>query len=526
MAARRKAPVRELTTPIQPDAGTVHRGFFHASPVPFLLLTFDGYVTEANAAAHTMLGHHGVLSGAPLVPMMVETDRPAVAAVIADAAAGIDAETDATVRAAGRSPAVPIAMTAASFAANGETLLAVTLVDRGAEVDAVRDLRSSEQQYRTLFMRAPIPLREEDFSAVGEWMGELRSRGITDFEAHLDENPDEVMRAIGLIQTRRVNPALLDLLGTDDEAAVIDTGFTAAELTPEVVAVFRDEFLAIWAGASSFEAEFTGADRSGMPYRCQLHWTVQRVNGVPDLSRVIASIFDVTAIRAAEDDLRALIAEKDRFIATISHELRTPLAAVVGLSHELDDRWDDFDDEEIRSFIELISNQSGFLSALVEDLLLVARLDMGDIPVMAERVDLLRIIDGAIDDVARSDIELREVLIRGGRQYAVGDGARIRQILRNLLANAAKYGGPNVRVEVVEGAWATVLVVDDGDGIPIEHRESAFHPYERANAPHLIGSLGLGLAISRQLAHAMGGDLNYTYADGESVFALTLPPAV
>ena len=234
----------------------------------------------------------------------------------------------------------------------------------------------------------------------------------------------------------------------------------------------------------------------------------------------------MTAIRAAEDDLRALIAEKDRFIATISHELRTPLAAVVGLSHELDDRWDDFDHDEIRSFIELISNQSGFLSALVEDLLLVAKLEMGDIPVMRERVDLLRVVDGAVDDVARSDIELREVLIRGGRQYAVGDGARIRQILRNLLANAAKYGGPNVRVEVVDGAWATIKVVDDGDGIPVEHREAAFRPYERANAPHSIGSLGLGLAISRQLAHAMGGDLGYVYEGGESVFTLTLPPAV
>ncbi len=518
--------MRELTSPIQPDSGTSHRSFFHASPVPFLLLTAGGTIREANAAAHTLLGHHGMLLGASLVSMVVAADRRAVTAVIADAAAGIDAETDATVRGIGRSPAVPVAMTAASFSDDGNTMLAVTMVDRSAEVDAVRDLRASEEQYRTLFMRAPIPLREEDFSGVGEWIGDLRARGVTDFAAHLDEHPEEVRRAIGLIRTRRVNPALVELLSAENERAVIDTGFSDAELTDDVVEVFRDQFLAVWGGETSFEAEFTGANRFGQPFRCQLHWTVQRVNGVPDLSRVIASIFDVTAIRAAEDDLRALIAEKDRFIATISHELRTPLAAVVGLSHELDDRWDDFDGDEIRSFIELISNQSGFLSALVEDLLLVAKLEMGDIPVLTERVDLLRVVDGAIDDVARSDIELREVLIRGSRQYAVGDAARIRQILRNLLANAAKYGGPNVRVEVPEGAWATVLVVDDGDGIAVEHRETAFRPYERGDAPHSIGSLGLGLAISRQLAHAMGGDLDYSYEGGESVFTLTLPPAV
>lgn len=109
---------------------------------------------------------------------------------------------------------------------------------------------------------------------------------------------------------------------------------------------------------------------------------------------------------------------------------------------------------------------------------------------------------------------------------AVGDAARIRQILRNLLTNATKYGGPRVRVEVQNGAWATVRVIDNGAGIPPEHRAAAFRPYERGEAPRSIGSLGLGLAISYQLARAMGGDLNYHYEDDESLFILTLPPIV
>ena len=134
---------------------------------------------------------------------------------------------------------------------------------------------------------------------------DLRARGITDFEAYLDEYPDEVMRAIRLIRTRRVNPALVALLRADSEAAVVEAGFADAELTPDVVATFRDQFRAIWVGDSSYEAEFIGANRLGEPFRCQLHWTVQRVNGIPDLSRVIASIFDVTAIRAADDELRS-----------------------------------------------------------------------------------------------------------------------------------------------------------------------------------------------------------------------------
>ena len=109
----------------------------------------------------------------------------------------------------------------------------------------------------------------------------------------------------------------------------------------------------------------------------------------------------------------------------------------------------------------------------------------------------------------------------------LADPTRLRQIIRNLLTNAERYGGPHVelRAEAV-GANVTVTVCDDGPGIPPTEREAVFEEWQGSD----IGtqhpqSIGLGLTISRRLARAMDGDLTYSYVDGESRFTLTLPIA-
>jgi signal transduction histidine kinase len=114
----------------------------------------------------------------------------------------------------------------------------------------------------------------------------------------------------------------------------------------------------------------------------------------------------------------------------------------------------------------------------------------------------------------------------GDSVRAVGDPERVRQIVRNLISNALRYGGDTIRVEVLSAdSNSRVLVCDNGTPIAEEDRERIFQPYQRAHdAPGLPDSLGLGLAISRQLAQLMGGDLTYRHHNGESVFELALPP--
>jgi signal transduction histidine kinase len=103
----------------------------------------------------------------------------------------------------------------------------------------------------------------------------------------------------------------------------------------------------------------------------------------------------------------------------------------------------------------------------------------------------------------------------------------VRQVLRNLVSNALKYGGTNVTVRVgYESDVAFVRVEDDGEGVEPEERETIFEPYRRAHdAPGLTASMGLGLAISRQLARLMGGDLTYTRESSLTVFTLSMPKA-
>ena len=108
----------------------------------------------------------------------------------------------------------------------------------------------------------------------------------------------------------------------------------------------------------------------------------------------------------------------------------------------------------------------------------------------------------------------------------LGDPGRVRQILRNLISNALRYGGDRIRVIVGADSSHLVQVRDNGPGIPSEERERMFHPYQRAHdAPGVTASMGLGLTISRSLARLMNGDLEYRHEDGESVFELMLPQA-
>jgi len=166
------------------------------------------------------------------------------------------------------------------------------------------------------------------------------------------------------------------------------------------------------------------------------------------------------------------------------------------------------------------------LANIVNDLLLAARADINRLHVTQVRLNLRdevsRVLDG-FDQVKVADIR-----ITGEAIAAAGDPERVRQVLRNLVSNALRYGGDTIRVEVTsEEAIAKVLVCDNGTAIPEEDRQKIFQPYQRArNTRGLTESLGLGLAISRQLAQLMGGDLACRNNGGESIFEFTLPIAV
>jgi signal transduction histidine kinase len=229
-------------------------------------------------------------------------------------------------------------------------------------------------------------------------------------------------------------------------------------------------------------------------------------------------------VRDSHASLVGQIQSRDDLIASISHEIRTPLTTVVGLAAELRDDYDRFTRAEVDEFIDHMFQQGMEMAFIVEDLLTAARdpstlgLDMRTIDLRAEVDAALRVIASEVPVVDETGVDAPMV---------AADAHRLRQILRNLLVNASRYGGTRVRVVLGAGpgTWC-VEVRDDGEAIPADEQDRVFEAYYRGHrTPGVTGSLGLGLMVSRRLARILGGELAYHHDGSESVFALRLPRA-
>lgn len=232
-----------------------------------------------------------------------------------------------------------------------------------------------------------------------------------------------------------------------------------------------------------------------------------------------------------EDQARALRASnesKDRLLASVSHEIRTPLTAIVGLSEEIISSRRSLGEEELCELNGIIAVQSRELAELVEDLLVASRADFGNLSIRPELVDLGSQAERVLRGVRESHRTDKQISLSSGEATAWADPLRVRQILRNLVTNAIKYGGERIVLSVGQrGDQTRLLVADDGPGIPSDEAELIFERYYRsAGSPTQPGSVGIGLAVSRQLAELMGGSLDYVMQGrSQHHFELTLPAA-
>ncbi len=380
--------------------------------------------------------------------------------------------------------------------------------------------RINAERFRAVFDLAPIAIWEEDFTSVGERLDELRAAGVTDLRQHLIRHPAEARDLIGRILYVDVNPAGVNLISATSTAEALDR-VVPNRPTPELLASFVEQFVAIWEDRDHFTLEVSGSTVDEHPLDLALSWaSARRADGSLDLGHVVVAIADVSAIRAAERGLASILASKDELIASVSHELRTPITTILGMAFELRDHSDEFTPEEASQFVAYIAEQSRELSNIVDDLLVAARSD----DTLAVRPEVLDLRDEVIRMIASNPSGPHPEMRIPGRVLAWADPLRLRQIVRNLLTNARRYGGPNVAIEAGRTATGIFLrVTDDGAGIPPADQEKVFQPYTRSGGDVAMpGSIGLGLPVSRRLARLMGGDLIYHYDNG-SVFELTLP---
>ncbi|HVA60918.1 MAG TPA: ATP-binding protein [Mycobacteriales bacterium] len=233
--------------------------------------------------------------------------------------------------------------------------------------------------------------------------------------------------------------------------------------------------------------------------------------------------------RRARESAEAANRSKSEFLSRMSHELRTPLNAVLGFGQLLE--LDELTGPQQESVDQIIKGGRHLLD-LINEVLDISRIETGALALSPEPVLVGELVGDAISLIRplaeHRWIQLAADLGAGGGVHVLADRQRLKQILLNLLANAVKYnrdrGAVVVSCDRVDSAQLRITVTDTGPGIPPEHLELLFVPFERLGAERSgIEGTGVGLALSRRLAEAMGGTLEVSSVPGEgSRFSVVL----
>jgi signal transduction histidine kinase len=219
---------------------------------------------------------------------------------------------------------------------------------------------------------------------------------------------------------------------------------------------------------------------------------------------------------------------KDDFVATISHELRTPLTSILGFVQTML-RPTEFAQEDMRSFLEIVDRQAQRLSALIEDLLMVSRVETQTVVSSSGKVSAERVVRNVVADLGPR-VGTHEIVLSAASVPPVyTDEEFIYRIVSNLVDNAIKYSPPESRVTLgVSTAedGVRISIEDEGEGIPPHLHERVFDRFFQADQSRTrsVGGAGLGLYICRSLTEAIGGRLNLERSDpAGSIFSLWIP---
>ena len=208
---------------------------------------------------------------------------------------------------------------------------------------------------------------------------------------------------------------------------------------------------------------------------------------------------------------------KSQFVTSLSHELRTPLQSITGFAENL--KTLELSPEQRRKALDGISGAAGHILSIVDDVLDLARVEAGAIPIQLERVDARQVVAAATDFVQPLAAQRSIAVTCTGPALAVhADRRRLRQVILNLVSNALRFSPAYTSVDVSTEALddhGVIHVVDEGPGIPEDLLERLFVPFDRLGADAgREGGAGLGLVLARRLTEAMGGTLDLASAVG------------
>jgi signal transduction histidine kinase len=251
------------------------------------------------------------------------------------------------------------------------------------------------------------------------------------------------------------------------------------------------------------------------------------------LADQVSLVVQAARLRARQEDmlvrLRELDEMKSDFVAMTSHELRTPLTAVRGFVDMLRRRHDELTTEEVQEYLSIIRSQTDRLTRLVEDLLLISRIEAGKLTFMPQVAETSAILREAVQGLAELGVRVEMAVHPDAPSELVVDPLRLIQVLTNLLMNALKFSPSDTMVTLGADTRApgtiTFAVHDLGRGIEPDELAVIFDRFHQveSSAEHSEGA-GLGLYIARQLTEAMGGWIEVESEPGQgATFSVTIP---
>src|SRR5215470_4278947 len=388
----------------------------------------------------------------------------------------------------------------------------------------------SEEQEPVMPRLAFAPATEELASAAATLSaGWRRQRASIDnlaasAQAIIDGLPDPLIavdRQRRIVRTNRAAVALLGAMGADRD-------LSTALRHPELLSAI-DSLL------DTADGNFVGPDQvaveivlSGAPELDVIAHARRLPRAAADRSLVLIVLHDTTALRRAER-MRA------DFVANASHELKTPIAGIAGFIETL--RGPAREDASARErFLGIMAEQADRMRRLVDDLLMLSRIEQHEHARPDAEVDLARVLKSVLDllQLKASSRKVEIALdVAAALPPAIGDYDELTIVFQNLIDNAIKYAKPATTVKVaaraLERGNVSVAVSDEGDGIPASHLPRLTERFYRVDTARSrqLGGTGLGLAIVKHVVNRHRGRLDIQSTPGKgSTFTVTLPAAV
>lgn len=369
----------------------------------------------------------------------------------------------------------------------------------------------------------------KQFSAELELRVEARTAELAartrEIEGLLDSIPDTVLLCIGdgvpifsHLPRREELPPFLSAGAAIDELQ--DNPFVR-----EVAATMRELTLA---GPQTVVREF---DKEVAGAVCSMEARATPIGS----DQVLILLRDITARRRAEREVLANLARerqlselKSQFISVASHEFRTPLAAAVGSLELLERHSDRMGPEKRAELLVRMQRSLGRLTAIMNDVLTISRVDAGRVVVKTMPLELGRFVQDVVREVEDGDRQQHHFAFTqsGGPDVVATDSNLLHHILSNLVGNAVRYSpaGTTVSVEVEHTAQSvSVTVADEGIGVPEAERGRIFEPFVRGSNVGQIGGTGLGLNIVKRYAELLGGVVELLPSVRGAIFRVVIP---